>query len=242
MIRKIQYSPTRLKRDLRRLADPAVRDSQQRFSREPVRSIGVLTPDVRRLATSAAHEYRQARLTFDEILEIADALWRGGILEERSLAILLLAKFERHLERRHWRHFDTYVDSLSNWGETDGLCGYVLAPLLEREPRLLTRLKPWTRSRNRWRRRAAAVALVPAVRRGGHHELAYAICDRLADDRDDLVEKGVGWLLKEMSRTQPQSVADYLLANAQVLSRTTIRYAAEKLPAQLRERVMAAGR
>ena len=242
MTRKIQYNPTHLKRDLRRLADPAVRDSQQRFSKEPVRSIGVLTPDVRRLATAAAHEYRLARLTFDEILAMADALWRGGILEERSLAVLLISKFQRHLERRHWRHFDAYVDSLSNWADTDGLCGSVLAPLLEREPRLVTRLKPWTRSRNRWRRRAAAVALIPAARRGRHHESAYAICDRLADDRDDLVEKAVGWLLKEISRTQPQSVADYLLANAQILSRTTIRYAAEKLPAKLRERVLAAGR
>ena len=240
MARKIRCSPTQLKRELRRLADPAVRDSQQRFSKEPLRTIGVLTPDVRRLAAAAAREYRQARLGFDEILTIVDVLWRGGLLEERSLALILLSKFKRHLERRHWRHFDAYVDSLSNWADTDGLCGCVLAPLLENEPRLVTQLKNWTRSRNRWRRRAAAVALVPAARRGRHHDLAYTICDRLAADRDDLVEKAVGWLLKEMSRTHPQSVADYLLTNKKVFSRTTIRYAAEKLPAKLRTRVLTA--
>jgi 3-methyladenine DNA glycosylase AlkD len=239
---KLQHTPAQLKRDLRRLADPTIRESQQRFSKEPLRTIGVRTPDLRRLATDAAREYRQARVGFDEILAFADALWHGGTLEERAVAVFLLSKFKRRFERRHWRHFDRYVDSLSNWAEADGLCGNVLAPLLEKEPGLVQRLKAWTRSRNRWRRRAAAVALVPAVRRGEHHEFAYGICDRLAEDRDDLVEKAVGWLLKEISRTQPQAVTDYLQANGHVLSRTTIRYAAEKLPAPLRKRALEAGR
>lgn len=240
MTRTPHYSATRLKRELRKLADPATRASQQRFSKEPLRSIGVRTPDVRRLAGAAATEYRRTGSTFDQVLAIADRLWRSGILEERSLAILLLSKFKRQMDRSHWPHFEAYVDSLSNWGETDGLCGYVLAPLLEIDPALVARLKPWTRSPNRWRRRAAAVALIPAARRGQHHESAYDICDRLADDRDDLVEKGVGWLLKEISRTQPQEVVDYLLRNKQRLSRTTIRYAVEKLPATLSSRVLTA--
>jgi 3-methyladenine DNA glycosylase AlkD len=235
-----QYSVTRLKRELRDLADPATRASQQRFSKEPLRSIGVRTPDVRRLAGAAATEYRRAGSTFDQVLAIADRLWRSGILEERSLAIFLLSSFKRHLDRSHWPHFDAYIDSLSNWGETDGLCGYVLAPLLEIDPALIARLTPWTRSPNRWRRRAAAVALVPAVRHGHHHDFACQICDRLAEDRDDLVEKAVGWLLKEISRTQPQKVVDYLLQNRQRLSRTTLRYAAEKLPATLRARALSA--
>jgi 3-methyladenine DNA glycosylase AlkD len=242
MAQKIQHSPTRLKRVLRQLADPVTRESQQRFSKEPIRSIGVRTPELRRLASAAAREYRQAGLGFDEILGFADALWRGGTLEERAVSVILLSKFKRHFERRHWPHFERYVDSLSNWGETDGLCGNVLAPLLEKEPNLVPRLEPWTRSRNRWRRRAAAVALIPAVRRGQHHPFAYTICDRLANDRDDLVEKAVGWLLKEISRTRPQSVVDYLVTNGALLSRTTIRYAAEKLPPKLRERALTAGR
>ena len=238
MTRTPQYSVTRLKRELRELADPATRASQQRFSKEPLRSIGVRTPDVRRLAGAAATEYRRIGSSFDQVLAIADRLWRSGILEERSLAILLLSKFKRHMDRSHWSHFEAYVDTLSNWGETDGLCGLVLAPLLEIDPELVARLKSWTRSSNRWRRRAAAVALVPAARRGQHHDSAYDICDRLADDRDDLVEKAVGWLLKEISRTQPQKVIDYLLQNRQRLSRTTIRYAVEKLPETLRARVL----
>jgi 3-methyladenine DNA glycosylase AlkD len=81
--------------------------------------------------------------------------------------------------------------------------------------------------------------VLPA-RHGEQHEIAFDICDRLAADRDDMVEKGTGWLLKEMSRTQPQAVADFMLADIGRFSRTTVRYACEKMPKALRTKVMSA--
>ncbi len=240
MGKKIEHTAARLKRRLREAANPEFRRSQQRFFKEPVRTLGLRTAELRRLASQAAREYRGASLEIDELLEIADALWESGVVEERALAVLILSKFHRRLERRHWQHFDGWVDSLNNWAETDCLCCDLLAHLLEAEPQLVGRLTAWTRSRNRWRRRAAAVGLVRHARRGDHHDAAFAICDRLAEDRDDMVEKAIGWLLKEASRTQPQTVADYLLHNIHRLSRTTVRYACEKLPAKLRDRVMSA--
>ena len=157
-----------------------------------------------------------------------------------SLAVVIASKFKRHLSSEHWSHFDGWVDDLTNWGETDGLCSEILAALIAKDPSLTGNLPTWTRAKSRWRRRAAAVALVKAARAGNHHDIGFEICDRLADDRDDMVEKGIGWLLKEMSRTQPEQVANYLLSNLDRLSRTTIRYACEKLPAGLRKRVMSA--
>lgn len=240
MVSKIEHTAPYLKRRLRELADPEFRESQQRFSKEPLRTLGVRTPELRKLAMAAAKEYRRSGLSFDDILEIAERIWRRGALEERGLAIDILSRFQRHLEPRHWGHFDKWVDSLSNWAETDGLCLGLLAPLLKQRPALVKRLRAWTRSPHRWRRRAAAAALVPLARHGEQHEAAFDICDRLAEDRDDMVEKAIGWLLKEVSRTQPQAVADYLLDNIERLSRTTVRYACEKLPARLRKRVMSA--
>ena len=55
-----------------------------------------------------------------------------------------------------------------------------------------------------------------------------------------MVEKGIGWLLKEVSRTQPQAVADFLLVDIDRFARTTVRYACEKLPKPKRTRVMQA--
>jgi 3-methyladenine DNA glycosylase AlkD len=240
MAGKIEHTALRLKRLLRDAADPEKREGQLAYFKEPIRPLGVRGPDIHRTASAAAKEYRSAKLSLDDVIQIADRLWRPCILEERILAVLILGKFKRQLERRHWSHFDGWVDSLTNWAETDGLCAKVLDPLLRNEPTLVKRLKPWTRSKLRWRRRAAAVVLAHIARHGGEHEAAFEICDRLAADRDDMVEKGVGWLLKEISRTRPKEVAAYLIDNIDGLSRTTVRYACEKLPARLRARVMAA--
>lgn len=240
MAGKIEHTATHLKRLLRDAADPTKREGQLAYFKEPIRCLGVSGPDIHRIARAAAKEYRSAKLSLDEVIKIADRLWKPGTVEERALAALIVGKFHRELERRHWAHFDGWVDRLTNWAETDTLCGKILDPLLRKEPSLVKRLKPWTRSKLRWRRRAAAVALVLIARKGGEHEAAFEICDRLAADRDDMVEKGVGWLLKEISRTQPQHVAAYLIDNIDVLSRTTVRYACEKLPLKLRAKVISA--
>jgi len=240
MAMKIDYTPTRLKRELRGLGDPEFRAGQQNYFKEPVKALGVRIPEVRKLASAAVKEYRGAKLSFDDVVGFADQLWRCKYLEERILGLIIVSKYKRQLERRHWKHFDGWVDSLTNWGETDGLCTLILATLIDKHPALARRLPVWTSSANRWRRRSAAVALVPLARHGKLHDFAFQICDRLAADRDDMVEKGIGWLLKEASRTQPETVADFLLTDIDRFSRTTVRYACEKLPRRLRTRVMQA--
>ncbi|MGD2215482.1 MAG: DNA alkylation repair protein [Gemmatimonadales bacterium] len=240
MAGKIEHTAPRLKRLLRDAADPVKREGQLAYFKEPIRCLGVRGPEVHRAASAAAKDYRRAKLSLDDLIPIADRLWAPGILEERILAVLIVSKFERQLERRHWNHFDGWVDTLTNWAETDGLSTKIFDPLITKQPSLVRRLKPWTRSKLRWRRRAAAVALVHVARRGEQHDAAFEICDRLAADRDDMVEKAIGWLLKEISRTRPQEVAAYLIDNVDGLSRTTVRYACEKLPPKLRARVMKA--
>lgn len=240
MATKIEHTPAYLKRRLRAIADPRFKESQQRFFTEPVRGLGVRTPDARKLAGQAAREYRSLRLPLEEILDIADKLWAGGVLDERTLALEIVGRFKRRLGRRHWKRFGGWIDALSNWAETDGLCSKALTPILVEHPELIPRLTAWTRSRNIWRRRAAAVALVPLARKGERLDAAFEICERLAADRHDLVEKAVGWLLKEASRTEPGAVADFMLRDIGRFSRTTVRYACEKLPKRLRGRVMTA--
>jgi 3-methyladenine DNA glycosylase AlkD len=235
---KIDYTSTRLKRDLRGLVDAEFREGQQNYFKESASTLGVRAPEVRKLASTAVKEYRRAKLNFDDVLQVADRLWRCKFLEERILGIIIVSKYQRQLERRHWKHFDGWVNSLTNWAETDGLCSLILAEFIKKDPTLTKRLAAWTTSDNRWRRRSAAVALVPLARHGEHHDTAFQICERLATDRDDMVEKGIGWLLKEVSRTQPDRVASFLLSDIDRFSRTTVRYACEKLPEGLRTRVM----
>ena len=65
-------------------------------------------------------------------------------------------------------------------------------------------------------------------------EEAFTVADRLMEDDDDMVQKGVGWLLKEASKKNPEEVRSYLLNWRDRTSALVLRYASEKLPKDIR--------
>ena len=78
------------------------------------------------------------------------------------------------------------------------------------------------------------MSLVPIARKGMMFDEALAIADRLMTDGDDMVQKGVGWLLKEASKEHPAEVRSYLLRWRGEAPALVLRYASEKLPADMR--------
>jgi 3-methyladenine DNA glycosylase AlkD len=61
----------------------------------------------------------------------------------------------------------------------------------------MTKLARWTKSTNRWKRRAAAVSLIQEAKQGRNTQTIFRICRMLRGDTDDMVRKGVGWLFKK---------------------------------------------
>ena len=106
----------------------------------------------------------------------------------------------------------------------------IIAVTVKKDPGLVERLLEWTGSENRWRRRAAAVSLVPMARRGEMLRDVFKVADRLMTDGDDMVQKGVGWMLKEASKKHPDEVREYLLRWRTESPALILRYASEKLP------------
>jgi 3-methyladenine DNA glycosylase AlkD len=87
-------------------------------------------------------------------------------------------------------------------------------------------------------RRAAAVSLIIPAKHGKFQNEAIAIADLLLTDSDDMVQKGYGWLLKEVSRTHTDEVFAYVTKNKKAMPRTALRYAIELMPKDLKEEAM----
>jgi 3-methyladenine DNA glycosylase AlkD len=96
----------------------------------------------------------------------------------------------------------------------------------------------WARSRNRWHRRAAAVALVPSARKRAGFEQIVKLSDTLVKDRDDMVQKGLGWLLRETAKADRERTVPYLMTIREAAPRLVLRTACEKLPAAERARIL----
>jgi 3-methyladenine DNA glycosylase AlkD len=89
-----------------------------------------------------------------------------------------------------------------------------------------------------WLRRAAAVTLVLPARKGNFLNNIFEISDLLLKDKEDLVQKGYGWMLKEASKPHMQEVFEYVMSNKKEMPRTALRYAIEKMPPDLKARAM----
>ncbi len=127
---------------------------------------------------------------------------------------------------------------VNNWASCDTLCNHTIATIVGKYPEFLEKLIQWTQSENRWVRRGAAVTLIIPARHGKFLADVFKISDALLVDKDDLVQKGYGWMLKSASEAHQTEVFDYVMKNKANMPRTALRYAIEKMPAELKRLAM----
>ena len=222
---------------LRAMADPAGEAGVQRFFKDGVKSLGIRTPALRKLSQEFVKAHR-GTVGLDEALALGERLIRCELLEEKAMALLLAERFAGRLRPAHVAVFDRWIDYADNWATIDGICSTSLGKIILRNGPPMDDLLAWAGDASLWRRRAAAVSLVPSARRGKYLDESLRVADRLMADEEDLVQKGVGWLLKEQSAQHSDEVVDYLKRWAGTTSRLVLRYATEKLPAERRREVL----
>ncbi|MGK2861918.1 MAG: DNA alkylation repair protein, partial [Chitinophagaceae bacterium] len=109
---------------------------------------------------------------------------------------------------------------------------------IEMYPEYLASLKEFATSDNRWMRRAASVTSIIPARKGKFLNEILEIADVLLLDKDDLVQKGYGWMLKAASEANQREIFEYVIKNKAIMPRTALRYAIEKMPKDLKSMAM----
>ena len=160
-------------------------------------------------------------------------------MEEGVLAIYICRRDRKRFGAAEFRRFEDWIARyVRNWAHTDGLSSWLLSSCIENDPSLIARLPAWTRAKSRWKRRASIVALLQEAKSGRHTGEILGIAERLLDDTDDMVRKGLGWVLKEAYPKQPLAVVDWLSGRRSRASRLVLRIAAEKMTAQHRAAIL----
>jgi 3-methyladenine DNA glycosylase AlkD len=199
-------------------------------------------------AATAPQIQRVARDVYPRLkkLPVADRdrlctmLWQEPGFAGGALVCYLYRRFAKQCGAREFTLFTRWLDRyVHNWAHTDGLSLWLLGASIANDASLIDRLDSWTRSKNRWKRRAAAVSLVYSAKRGEHTRAILRIAPPLIEDQDDMVQKGVGWLLKETYPKKPSDVVRFLVANRPKTTRLVLRYAAEKMTAADKATVLA---
>ncbi|HBY09699.1 DNA alkylation repair protein [candidate division WWE3 bacterium RIFOXYA12_FULL_43_11] len=229
----VPYIRTQLKKN----SDAKIRTSFQRFFKEPVLCYGVKSGIVGKIAReNFAHV---SGLSKKELFSTAEDLFKSGYCEESWIAADWIHRKNDCAESDfsfYERWIDKYID---NWAECDTFCNHTVGAFIAKYPKYVSKLKVWAKNKNLWLRRAAAVSLIIPAKEGKFLKDIFEIADILLLDKDDMVQKGYGWMLKEASRLHQKEVLDYVLRHKDDMPRTALRYAIEKMPESLRKHAMA---
>jgi 3-methyladenine DNA glycosylase AlkD len=227
-----------LRSELIKNSDEKVKTSGERFFREEVRMYGIRSAVVINIAREHYKFIRDKGKS--EIFSHCEELWRSGIMEESFIACNWSYYVHKSYEPSDFGIFTGWVNSyVNNWASCDTLCNHSVGTLVEMFPDLLAGLKTWAKSDNRWVKRASAVSLIVPARRGKFLEDILEIADILLTDGDDMVRKGYGWMLKAASQSHQDEVFGYVMRRKPVMPRTSLRYAIEKMPQELKAMAMA---
>ena len=227
-----------VRQELQENIDPDTRDGAQRFFKEPVKFHGVKSAAVRKIAEKHFQDVKG--LPKEEIFFLCQNLLETGYGEEAFIAFQWAYNLRRGFKPADFPVLEGWLERyVDNWAKCDTLCNHALGSFLETYPDFLKNLKGWALSENRWLRRASAVTLILPARKGLFLVEAFAISDMLLRDKDDMVQKGYGWLLKEASKMHQAEVFDFVMRRKADMPRTALRYAIEKMPSEMKKKAMA---
>lgn len=227
----------RLRHELRNSANEQTKQTSKHFFKEAVVTYGVKTPIVDKIAKKLLDEIKEKPI--DEVFDLCDELWQSGYLEESFVACNWSYFVRRDYKPKHFTRLEHWVkNNISNWASCDTLCNHTVGDFVVMYPEYISKLKDWAKSDNRWVRRAASVSLIVPAREGKFLSDIFEIADILLMDKDDLVQKGYGWMLKAASQAHQMEVFNYVMSKKAVMPRTALRYAIEKMPKELKEEAM----
>jgi len=174
-----------------------------------------------------------------DIFNLCEQLWQSGYLEEGFIACDWAWRLKKKYTPDDLKLFKKWINQyVNNWATCDTFCNHVVGDFVMMYPEYITEIKSWTKSKNRWMRRAAAVSLIAPARKGMFLKEMIEIATILLTDNEDIVQKGYGWMLKVASQTYQQEVFNFVLQHKEVMPRTALRYAIEKMPESLRKQAM----
>ena len=214
--------------DLLQLANEQIAEHSQRFFKtgkgeygEGDIFLGIRVPLLRRLVK------KYGGISIAEVRKLLHSKFH----EERLLAVLMLVQlFKSADESVQKQVYDLYLENtefINNWDIVDiSASNIVGAHLYEKDKAPLYDL---VQSKNLWERRIAIISTFYFIRQNEFDD-TLKLAKILLNDKEDLIHKAVGWMLREVGKREIEFEEEFLQEHYKIMPRTMLRYAIEKFP------------
>lgn len=227
-----------IKSELKQLSNPEKAAFFPRFFKtgkgqygEGDKFIGVTVPNQRKVAKSH----------LDISLKELEELLRSDYHEHRLTALLILVyKFESTKDENvRSEIYDFYLENtqyVNNWDLVD-TSAEMLGEYLENKDRSL--LIQFANSSDLWEQRISIISTYAFIKKKDF-DYTLKISEILLHHPHDLIQKAVGWMLREMGKRDIEPLIKFLDEHAHEMPRTMLRYSIEKLSADQKDYYMKA--
>jgi 3-methyladenine DNA glycosylase AlkD len=191
--------------------------------------LGIKVPVLRKLAK----EY------FDLPLKEVKPILRSKYHEIRLLSLFILVdQFSKSDQKKKKRIYELYLKNtgfINNWDLVDSSAHHIVGPyLIDKSKALLAEL---AQSDLLWERRIAIMSTFHYIKNDKFSD-TLRIAEMLLSDKEDLIHKAVGWMLREIGKRRLPSEETFLKKHYHNMPRTMLRYAIEKFPEPKRQRYL----
>jgi 3-methyladenine DNA glycosylase AlkD len=219
---------TKIKQELKSLADPKKAGIYQRFFKtgkgeygEGDIFLGLKVPDQRKVVK----KYKD--LSLNKVIK----LLQSKIHEHRLVALLILVeKYQKGDDKEQKKIVDLYLKNtkqINNWDLVDLSAHKILGDYLLKHPQKKNILYKLAKSRLLWERRISIISTAAFIRENKFED-TLKISKILLKDEHDLIHKAVGWMLREVGKKDQKTEEKFLKKHYQTMPRTMLRYAIER--------------
>jgi 3-methyladenine DNA glycosylase AlkD len=169
-------------------------------------------------------------MTIEDYLDLGDRLVSTGKYEEAHCATSFILSRKQEFSIDTFERIGKWLENgIQNWANTDVLCMLVLSEFIFNNIVSPEDFLSWTESGSKWKRRAVPVTFVEAIKKGHDHGPILSVIEKLMEDNEEDVQKGLGTLLREIWKKQPEIAELFLLKWKDKCGRKIIHYATEKM-------------
>lgn len=174
-------------------------------------------------------------MTIDDYLNFGDKLISTGKFEEAGYATQFILSKKDEFSHDTFNRIGKWLENgIQNWANTDVLCMLVLSIFIFDEVVQPKDFTSWTASSSKWKRRAVPVTFVEAIKKGHDTKPILSVIEKLMEDGEEDVQKGLGTLLREIWKKQPELTEAFLMKWKNRCGRKIIQYATEKMDKEYR--------
>jgi 3-methyladenine DNA glycosylase AlkD len=231
----------RVESELRARADPVRGADACRYLKIDLECLGCDAATIRSVVVGALRP--EPDLDRRRLVALVRALWVRPVWDVRAAAMVLLERRADLLAPADLTLLERLIRNSGTWALVDSLAIHAVGSLVHRHPELEATLDRWVRDDDFWVRRAALLAhLLPLRRGGGSFDRFARRADALLEEREFFIRKAIGWVLRETGKKRPELVTAWLGPRLARASGLTVREAVRWLPARDKRALLASHR